>query len=484
MIPRMTALIALLALLLSGPAFGAESLGSVPQTEKAEVVDAVADKQVLDLPPQNLRPTPEPNKNGMDAATEVEMQRGFNELRSEFLDKSSKVVEWWLAGMAILLTVFSILAAVVGYVSFEKISQNTEEAKKARDDVLEEAKKARDDVLEEAKKARDDISRQMEEVKALVMEIKLTRDVAREHLEKLNAESVNTNPGEAARAAVSVRGDPATPPIDRAIAVAVLLQRQGKIEEAIEQWRSVATVAGEENPPLQARAWFSIGYLRSVGEGIDLGAAIDAYTKAIELDPTLADAYNNRGTAKHKLGQHAAALADYNRAIELDPTLAAAYNNRGTAKHKLGQHAAALADYNRAIELNPTYAIAHNNRGNAKHKLGQHAAALTDLDRAIELDPTLAIAYDSRGEVKHKLGQHAAALTDLDRAIELDPTLAEAYNNRGNTKESLGRITEAREDYQEALALAQEAGDEEVVTKAQDNLSRLDNNEAPGPQGQ
>ena len=60
----------------------------------------------------------------------------------------------------------------------------------------------------------------------------------------------------------------------REIAAAVLLQQEGKIEEAIEQWRSIATVAGEENPQLQARAWFSIGYLRSVGErkeGICIG---------------------------------------------------------------------------------------------------------------------------------------------------------------------------------------------------------------------
>ena len=141
------------------------------------------------------------------------------------------------------------------YVNFEKISRD-----------IERAEKARDDVLEEAEKARDYFSQQMEEVKALVMEIRWTRDVAREQLEELNAESVSTNPGEAARAAASVRGDPATPPIDRAIAAAVLLQQQGKIEEAIEQWRSIATVAGEENPQLQARAWFSIGYLRSVGE--------------------------------------------------------------------------------------------------------------------------------------------------------------------------------------------------------------------------
>ena len=410
--------------------------------------------------------------------------------------------------MAILLTVFSILAAVGGYVSFGKVSQNIEEAKKARDDVLEEAKKARDDVLEEAKKARDDvleeakkarddvleeakkarddvleeakkarddvleeakkarddvleeakkarddvleeakkarddISRQMEEVKVLVMEIRWTRDVAREQLEKLNAESVSTNPGESARAAASVRGDPATPPIDRAIAAAVLLQRQGKIEEAIEQWRSIATVAGEEDRPLQARAWFSIGYLRSVGKGINLEAAVDAYTKAIELAPTIA---------------------------------AVSYNNRGSAKHDLGQSLAALADYDRAIELNPNYATAYNNRGNAKERLGQHDAAFADYDRAIELDPTFAIAYSNRGEMKHNLGRHEAALTDLDRAIELDPTLADAYNNRGNTKEILGRISEARADYQQALVLAQEARDEKLVAKVKDALHRLDN---------
>ena len=448
MIPRMTALLALLALLLSGPAFGAESLGSVPQTEKAEVVDAVADKQVLDLPPQNLRPTPEPNKNGMDAATEVEMQRRLNELRSEFLDKSSKAVEWWLTTLAIILAFIGIIAVVVGYVSFEKISQNIEEAKKARDEVLEEAKKAGDEVLEEAKKAGDevleeakkagdDISRQMGEVEDLVMKIRLTRDVAREQLEKLNAEGVSTNPGEAARAAASVRGDPATPPIDRAIAAAVLLQQQGKIEEAIEQWRSIANVAGEEDRQLQARAWFSIGYLRSVGEGIDLGAAIDAYTKAIELDPTLAVAYSNRGSAKDDLGQPADALADYDRAIELAPTLASAYSNRGNAKRSLRQPADALADYDQAIELNPTYGAAYNNRGLTKHDLGQPVAALADIDRAIELNPTFAEAYDSRGLAKH----------------------------------ALGRIAEAREDFEKALVSAQEAGNEALVAEVRRNLT-------------
>jgi len=48
--------------------------------------------------------------------------------------------------------------------------------------------------------------------------------------------------------------------------------------------------------------------------------AIVAFTKAIELEPSLAIAYNYRGWAYTKLGQYEQATADYNRAAELDPS--------------------------------------------------------------------------------------------------------------------------------------------------------------------
>ena len=320
------------------------------------------------------------------------MQQRLNDLRSEFLDKRSRIVEWWLTALVIILEVLSILAVVVGYISFEEINQ----------------------AIEGAKKARDEVSQEVERVKNIAREFALTRDEAREQLEELNAEIVNTNPSETARAAVRVRGDQTTSPIDRAIAAAVLLQRQGNIEEAIDQWRAIATVAGEEDPQLQARAWFSIGYLQA--EEGNREAAIDVYTKAIALNPALVAAYTNRGAVKEALDRREEAIADYDRAIALNPAYALAYNNRGFAKHGLGQPEAALADYDQAIALNPVYAAAHNNRGVAN--------------------------------------------------------------------QNLGRITEARADYQKAVDLAQEAGDENIVTAAKRNLSRLDNNEATELPGQ
>ena len=48
---------------------------------------------------------------------------------------------------------------------------------------------------------------------------------------------------------------------------------------------------------------------------------IRTYTKAIELNPTYAAAYNNRGTAKDDLGQPEAAIADYDRAIAKDENM-------------------------------------------------------------------------------------------------------------------------------------------------------------------
>ena len=365
------------------------------------------EKQIMESPSQPPPQPPEPDKNGRDATAEVESSH-----RSEAGRESpgpEKGVHWQaVSGVAGILGV--VVVIIFGFLDFWGDRQAAESVTKG--------------VVEGLKK-----------------------------FAEINAEAVSKNPGEAAETAARVQRDATASRVDRVRADAILLQREGKIEEAIEKWRFIANVAGEENRQIRARAWFSIGYLRSVGEGIDWEAAIDAYTKATELDPTLAEAYYNRGTVKHDLGQPAVALADYDQAIELNPTYAAAYNNRGNAKRDLSQPAVALADYDEAIELNPTLAAAYNNRGNAKRDLGQPAAALADYDEAIELNPTHAEAYYNRGTAKHDLGQPAVALADYDEAIELNPTYAEAYYNRGTAKHDLGQPAVALADYDEAIEL-------------------------------
>jgi len=90
--------------------------------------------------------------------------------------------------------------------------------------------------------------------------------------------------------------------------------------------------------------------------------AIEEYNKAIELDPNLAEAYQNRAYAYNYKGQYDLTITDCNKAIELDPNMAEAYFNRGGAYIGKGQVDLGIADYTKAIELDPEDQRAYANR--------------------------------------------------------------------------------------------------------------------------
>ncbi len=54
-------------------------------------------------------------------------------------------------------------------------------------------------------------------------------------------------------------------PLENAVSEAQSLQREGRIEEAIEKWRAIARVAEGIDNELAAHAWFSVGYLQEEG---------------------------------------------------------------------------------------------------------------------------------------------------------------------------------------------------------------------------
>ena len=79
--------------------------------------------------------------------------------------------------------------------------------------------------------------------------------------------------------------------------------------------------------------------------------AIEAYNKAISLNPNLAEAYNNRGAEYNGKGQHDRAIEDFNKAIALNPNDADAYNNRGISYTLIKDNGKACIDWKRACEL-------------------------------------------------------------------------------------------------------------------------------------
>ena len=418
-----------------------ESMTAVPE---ATVVDASprGDDENSTKNDQSAQIGP-PARSTIPTSDEVEIQSHFNELRRELLDDRADTIDWWLTGITIFLGVITIIAVGGGYITVRRVQEvNKEVEKKA------------------------------EAAKRLLDEIERNRDKSHDILLNLNAETAANNPGEANRAIANISENPKASVIDRAIAHALSLQRQGKINDAIEKWRALAHIAEETDNDLAARAWYSIGYLVLDESPED---CILAYDRVISLQPDLYTAYNNRGNAKSMLGQYEAAIADYDETIHLKPDLAEAYNNRGNTKADLKQYEAAIADYDETIRLKPDLAEAYNNRGSVKADLKQYEAAIADCDEAIRLKPDYGNAYNSRGSAKYMLGQHEAAIADYDETIRLKPDLAEAYYNRGEAKVALDLKDEARKDLETALDLAPNGNNADLVAKVEQLLLELDN---------
>jgi len=214
---------------------------------------------------------------------------------------------------------------------------------------------------------------------------------------------------------------------------------------------------------LSATEWFERGYEQYIS-GIYIEAE-KAFSKAIELNPRLAMAYNNRGNAYSNLGNDQQAIRDYNKAIELNPQLAMAYNNRGNAYFKLDNYQQAIKDFNKAIELDPQLAMAYNNRGNAYVKLGNFHQAIEDFNKAIELDPQYAEPYYNRGRTYNKLGNYQQAIKDCNKAIELNPQFAPAYLNRGLAYYNLGNYQQTIENIKIAARLGDQGAQDYLRSK-------------------
>jgi len=97
-----------------------------------------------------------------------------------------------------------------------------------------------------------------------------------------------------------------------------------------------------------AAHFFYLGY--ALYEQKNFENSIKAYSISLELNEH-ALAYNNRGVAYAKLGEHNRAIEDFNKAIKLNPDDAEAYGNRGLAYAELGEHDRAREDMLRAGNL-------------------------------------------------------------------------------------------------------------------------------------
>jgi tetratricopeptide (TPR) repeat protein len=156
-----------------------------------------------------------------------------------------------------------------------------------------------------------------------------------------------------------------------------------------------------------------------------LDEALRYYELAIAADPALELPYNNRANLYSAQGRHALAVADYSRALEKNPELAEAWNGRCWSRLFVENAAGdALADCNEALRLRPNSPATLDSRGYAFLLRGEYDKALADFRTAAEALPSAASPRYGLGLAKVCAGI-AGGDADLEAAKRMDPTVDE-----------------------------------------------------------
>ncbi len=181
--------------------------------------------------------------------------------------------------------------------------------------------------------------------------------------------------------------------------------------------------------------------------------AINAFSKAIEIDPGRANAYNNRGAIWYQKKDYDKAIEDYSRAIALDPKSASFYLNRGAAWFKKEHLDNAMNDFNQAVTLDRSSYEAFNSRGMTWYLMEEYEKAILDYTQALKLNSKISEFYNNRGAAWFAMGKFDRAVVDYSRALGLDPVSINVLKNRGFCWFKKGFFDAAVSDYSTALEI-------------------------------
>lgn len=219
-------------------------------------------------------------------------------------------------------------------------------------------------------------------------------------------------------------------------------------------------------------------------------------TRAIELNPNVAEFYFYRGKARNNsLTQKTdGAIEDFEKAIEMgtkDPgvyeSLAGTYDSRkqpdkaietltmgisvcgdtkklyrarATVYLGRGEKEKALADYNKALEMTPSFTRGYIMRAQLYESLGRYEEALADYENVSKFEhdgtklDTRSVAKKLRAALLSKLDRHQEALAVLDQALEEQKNDDELLRLRGEQYMALKQYDKAIADLTRSIEVA------------------------------
>jgi TolB-like protein/Tfp pilus assembly protein PilF len=193
-----------------------------------------------------------------------------------------------------------------------------------------------------------------------------------------------------------------------------------------------------------------------------LEKAVGCFEEAIRFDPEyplpysgLADAYTMLAgygllsPADAMPKARAAAL----KAVELDPSLAEAHASLGEVKMYFDwEWDSAERQYRRAIDLQPGYTSAHYWYANLLCVLQRETEALQQVSQALHCDPLSPLTNAWAGLIFYHCGRYDSAARQCQLVLDMEPSYALAHWVLGMAQEQRGKPDEAIKELRKAVA--------------------------------
>lgn len=207
-----------------------------------------------------------------------------------------------------------------------------------------------------------------------------------------------------------------------------------------------------QSDPENSRAWYWLGITRSDSGKLQEG--LDAYTKAVEINPLYKDAWYAKGDVEGFLGLQNESEKTFDTLLAIEGDYAEpfksaeandaeVYFRKGVIQLNLGNNEEALTNFDKAIELNPNHQNALYYRGFMLFQQNDLAGARTALEKAIELKDQFANAWYYLGRVEIRELNFPTAIEDLTKATEIDSNMTDAWYFLGGILGDTDSVSEA-----------------------------------------
>jgi tetratricopeptide (TPR) repeat protein len=185
----------------------------------------------------------------------------------------------------------------------------------------------------------------------------------------------------------------------------------------------------------------------------DPARAERAFSYAVALNDSYAEAHCNRGAALYALDRTDEALDSYQTALQHQPNFLQALFNMGNTFRSLGRLDEAQTCYHQVLELKPDFVQAHLGLGEITKELKRFGQARTHFEKALSINSSCVEAFQGYAETCHAEEKFEEAIIAYREVLARQPDRADIWNLLGAVYHAQEKLDEAESCYRQALVL-------------------------------